>query len=314
MFYVNRIRLFFACIFVWFSILVMCSCQTKRCCFDKKKIESKNMSLKDQKINKELGSSVWLEDVKKEFSLKNSGSFLAKDKFGKQVIVDWKKTDMISADYVATMSSFWSIACQAYTKIEMEFLKAHPEFVGSDMFFKPFEPFFKNGFELVDWQLVQDKMQEVLKGFFVFDPTSWGDEIKNKLSNVVHIFVFVSDKETGKKLGFITFLINYEYAQGDVKCTTFAVLPEEQNRGLGKLLMSSVLKILPQVERIFLCTRITNKFAQKVYLNWGFGKEENPVVEEHNYTFNLNHWIFFEYEINESNNLQKIANGFVDNK
>ena len=76
--------------------------------------------------------------------------------------------------------------------------------------------------------------------------------------------------------------------------------------------MSSALKIIPQVKRIFLCTLITNKNAQRAYLNWGFVEEMNPVVEEHNYTFNLDHWIFFEYKTDKSDKLQKIANTFTN--
>ena len=67
--------------------------------------------------------------------------------------------------------------------------------------------------------------------------------------------------------------------------------------------MSSVLKIIPQITRIFLCTRITNDNAQRAYKSWGFVKDINPVIEEHKYTFNTNHWIFFEYKVDKSNML-----------
>ena len=131
--------------------------------------------------------------------------------------------------------------------------------------------------------------------------------MKKTLTNSTHIFVTVKDKASKELLGFISFLVIPEYADGDVKCIAFAVKPEEQNRGLGKLLMSSILNIIPDLKRIFLCTRITNNTAQKVYHNWGFVKDNNPVIEEHNYTFNINHWLFMEYKVNKATELQKMA-------
>ena len=81
--------------------------------------------------------------------------------------------------------------------------------------------------------------------------------------------------------------------------------------------MSSICKIIPDIKRIFLCTRTTNIIAQKAYDNWVFIKYKvnsdiNPVFEEHDYTFNLNHWIFMEYKTDQAMDLQKTAAMFTD--
>ncbi|MFH1254521.1 MAG: GNAT family N-acetyltransferase, partial [bacterium] len=136
-------------------------------------------------------------------------------------------------------------------------------------------------------------------------------------SSAEHFFISVKNEKTGGLLGFVSFLIIPEYAVGDVKCIALAVKPEEQNRGLGKLLMSSIYKIIPDLKRIFLCTRTTNIIAQKAYYNWGFVKylvdvDINPVFEEHDYTFNLNHWIFMEYKTDQAMYLQKTAATLTD--
>jgi len=256
-------------------------------------------------LTKEIESIKEMNNSKK--SEQKSGSFRAQDKTGRPVILEWLKTDMASLEYAVAMKSVLDIACSAYTKVEVEFLRAHPEVVGKEDFFKPFEALFKNGIASVNWHLVEQKMQEILTSMFIIDVSAYSDDIKKRLSTVEQFFISVKDEQTGTILGFVQFLITPEYAEGDVKCIAFAVRPEVQNRGVGKLLVSSICKILPDLKRIFLCTRITNSTAQKAYYSWGFTKDINPEIEEHMYTFNVNHWIFLEYKIDQITVLQKTA-------
>jgi GNAT superfamily N-acetyltransferase len=261
-------------------------------------------------LSKKIESIKEMNNSKK--SEQKSGSFRAQDKTGRPVILEWLKTDMASLEYVTTMKSVLDIACPTYTKVEVEFLRAHPEVVGKEDYFKPFEPLFKDGVASVDWHLVEQKMQEILTSMFIIDVSVYSDDMKKKLSTVEQFFISVKDEKTGTLLGFVQFLITPEYAEGDIKGIAFAVRPEVQNRGLGKLLVSSILKILPDLKRIFLCTRITNIIAQKAYYNWGFTNEIDPVIEEHRYTFNVNHWIFLEYKIDQATVLQKTAATLID--
>jgi len=236
-----------------------------------------------------------------------SGSFLGKDKKGREVVLEWMKTDMLDPEYAAALKSVWPIADEYYTKVEMEFLKAHPKVVGSDDAFKSFEPLFKDGMLNVYWDAVEKKMRERLKSIFLLDPSTFSDEMKKKFAQIEHIFILAKDTKTDKQLGFTCFLITPEYAQGDVKNIAFTVKLEEQSRGLDKLLMSSIFKIIPDFKRIFLCMRVTNENAQRAFKNWGFTKEVNPIVEKHIYTFNKDHWIFLEYKVDKSDVLQKTA-------
>lgn len=86
------------------------------------------------------------------------------------------------------------------------------------------------------------------------------------------------------------------------------VKPSEQNRGLGKLLMSSIFKIAPDIRRIFLCTRPTNVNALKAYQAWGFVPDLQPIPEA---SLNMAHWEFMEYKAEQSDMLQKLAESFV---
>ncbi len=252
----------------------------------------------------------WIKDSNK--AIKKTGFVFAKDKSGRELILEWTKTDLISSEYADTMKKAWPVAQDAYTSVETEFLKSFPEVVGKEMAFKSFELLFADGIEKVDWTKVENKMKEHLKHIFFFDFSGCSDEIKTRLKASTHVFVSIKSKESNELLGFISFLITPEYAYGDTKCIAFAVKQDEENKGLGKLLMSSAFKIIPKLERIFLCTRITNKNAQRAYLNWGFEKDLDPVVEEHTYTFDFNHWIFFEYKTDKSDKLQKVANTFTN--
>ncbi len=112
------------------------------------------------------------------------------------------------------------------------------------------------------------------------------------------------DEKTNELLGFITLLSRASYPPGTVKVMAFAVAPAYQNRGIGKILMSTVFKIFPNLTRLFLCTRITNQTAIEAYKAWGFTPDAEPIMD---HPFNLKHWIFLSYYPAATNTLQTAA-------
>lgn len=251
-------------------------------------------------------SKNYLEGIQmnKQVELKKSGQFLAKDKHGTSVVFEWSKTNIVSSDFAAAMKDAWEFARDAYTSVEMQFLKAFPDVVGKEPYFKPFESLFQNGFVNVDWKAAEVIMQSILQGHFVFDPAIFPEQIKKMYENDQAFLVVARDAKTEKSLGFITFIIRTNYAAGDVKVMSFAVDVAHQKRGLGKLLMSSIFRIVPDIKRIFLATRVTNDIALKAYGSWGFVKDDKPVLD---HAFNLEHWTFMEYKTEQSDVLQKVA-------
>ncbi len=241
--------------------------------------------------------------------IKTTGQFTANDKQGVPVIVEWQKTTLFAPEFATAMKVVWPVAREAYTPVEMQFLRTFPQVVGTEDYFKPFEPLFKDGLHVVDWGKAEETMQTLLKSHFIFDTSTWGAEVTALYANDVCYVVTVKEQKTNTLRGFITFMMRANYTQGDTKVMSFAVDQTHQNRGLGKLLMSSMLKIAPDVKRIFLCTRVTNDPALKAYRSWGFTKDENPVMD---HAFNLNHWTFLEYKVNESDTLQKTAERLVE--
>lgn len=242
---------------------------------------------------------------------KTAGQFSAYDKQGVPVIIEWQKTTLFAPEFAAAMKEAWDVAALAYTPVEMQFLRTYPEVVGAEDYFKPFESLFKNGLDAVDWAKATEVMQTLLKSHFIFDASTWGAEVTAMYAKDVCYVVTIRDQQTKALRGFCTFMIRPNYTQGDIKVMSFAVDPAYQNRGLGKLLISSILKINPSIKRIFMCTRVTNRLVLIGSPFLGFTKDTTPILE---HAFNLKHWIFFEYKTAQTDVLQKIAAGLVEVK
>jgi GNAT superfamily N-acetyltransferase len=240
-----------------------------------------------------------------------SGQFMAKNKNGLPIILEWKKLSMLSPDFAQAMNSVWDVAREAYMPVEMRFLRAYPQVVGTEDYYKPFEPLFKDGLNAVDWIKAEETMQALLKTHFIFDVSTWGPEITAAFVNDMCYVVTVKDQQTKAVLGFITFLSRANYAAGDVKAMSFAVDPQHQNQGLAILLMCSILKINQDIKRIFACTRVTNKVVRRAYSFCGFTKDANPILD---HAFNMEHWVFLEYKTEQQSTLQETTELLVELK
>lgn len=244
-----------------------------------------------------------------EFVVANSaetGKRVTADKQGLPIDIAWQRTSLQSPDFTGITKSVSDIAVQAYTIVETNFLREYPQAVLEDEHLKSFEPLFADGVENVDWSLVEDQQRTKLKSIFEMDLTSLAPEVIASFPKDIYFFVMAYDAATSNLLGFIQCAVAPYYATGDVKVITIAIAPEEQNRGLGKLLMSSIFEIIPNVQRIFLSTRPTNQVAICAYQAWGFTPDAHPVQDPF-WKAVIGHWIYFEYQLNKIDILQKTA-------
>ena len=248
--------------------------------------------------------STWFDSV--EANTAETGKRITTDKQGLPIDIEWKVTSLQSPDFSEITKSVSDIAVQAYTRVETDFLREYPQAALEDEHLKSFEPLFTKGVENVDWSLVEDQQRAKLQSIFEMDLTSLAPEVIASLPKDMYFFVMAYDAATSKLLGFIQFAVAPYYRTGDVKVITIAIAPEEQNRGLGKLLMSSVFEIIPNVQRIFLSTRPTNQVAICAYQAWGFTPDAHP-VQDPSWQAVAGHWIYFEYQVNKNNILQKTA-------
>lgn len=86
--------------------------------------------------------------------------------------------------------------------------------------------------------------------------------------------------------------------RGTVILEPLAILPEEQRRGLGKLLVSSIFKIIPDVTYIGLATHKINKIAIATYEALGFVQRQTDLRDRS---------VPMEYKAENSDILQKTA-------
>lgn len=232
------------------------------------------------------------------------GAYTAKDKYGAPVIIEWQKTGLLAPEFAAIQREAWEVAQHAFLPVEMGFLRAHPEVVGADPYFKPFEPLFANGPDAVDWDQAADIMREMLRPLYIFDASKMDPAIAAMFGKDIFYQIVVRDGATKRMLGYITFMVRADYAPGELKATDFAVDVADQNRGLGKLLMSAIFKIRPDISRIFACTRMTNRVVRLSYRACGFTEDTNPLMD---YMYDPKYWVFMEYRADRANILQKKA-------
>jgi ribosomal protein S18 acetylase RimI-like enzyme len=191
----------------------------------------------------------------------------------------------------------------AYTSIEFQFLQKHPEAVNDpkEFLWHPLAPLFENGAAKVDWGVVKSKVVDSLQQLFAMN---FSEHIEKDGGCMFH--VVAKDVASAAPLGVMQCLISSKYAEGDVRVNVLGVAPAAQRRGLGLLLMGSVLKMTPQAKRIFLSTRTTNANAIKAYSAWGFTQDHKHEGCEY---LSEKYWVSFEYVKAKSCVLQRVAEG-----
>lgn len=219
---------------------------------------------------------------------KKSGTFISKDSLNNLIILEWKEIPGQTDELAQEIKSLSEILVPSYAQTEVEFAQKKPEAVSNDFMLKPLAPMLEQG---VDCGLFQRKIEDHLKQFFV--TMDWK---ASSGAQDVYFFVVAKDKASHKQLGVMQFFTTPDFEEGTIKAALSGVIPIAQNRGLEKLLMSSIFKLRPEVKRIFLHTRSTNTKAINAYKEWGFTE----------FAGKLPHWIDLEYVAERSKDLQEI--------
>lgn len=227
-----------------------------------------------------------------------NGIFLTQDIFKKPIVLEWEeiegKTEMLDEKIKSISSLFIS----TYVKQEVDFFSKNikvftSEEIENDFMIRALAPYLgqsQNKFNL------EEKIKNTLEEFF--GSINWS---QYSTSDDINIFVIARDGKTQEKLGAIQFLIRPEFEQNNIKVGLFGISNSAQDKGLKKLIMSSIFKLRPDVKRIFLHTRSTNTDAILDYKNWGFTE----------FIGKLSNWTDLEYLIENSNSLQKTSEDLV---
>ena len=288
MFYADRIMIFL-CLFIGLAPFVLTYIH---------KPELHNIE-RNITMNNHDFSLNWIKLLKKRADEHSTGSLKAKDKKNNELVLQWHILTTQSALFAPSMNKIGDLASQAFASVEFDFLQAHPEAIPGEQLYQSITPLFQNNAS-IDWPEVKDRIYSIINQLYT--KTDW-----SKFgADDVYVIVTVHDHESDTLLGFITFFIRPNYPYGVCKVTAMGVAQQAQNRGLGKLLISSIFKIIPEAERIFLSTRVTNAKALAAYHSWGFTTDHNP-IQEPGHVFNPDYWIFLEYVTSNSDTLQKTA-------
>ena len=300
MIYANRITLLVALVFCAAAMVVLNSCKHK-----------KTINFESKKMIDDNKKSKWIIDITKTIPLETSGKLQTKDKQNNDVILEWRLTHVKDPIFSKYMKELINIGVQSFTPVEVDFLKSNLDEGFQSKYCSPLERLFSKGpkagdwrifkkaLDLANWKTVEKKMRIIIEEFYVMDYSNFG-------ADDLHLFVITRNQNTNKIEGFAMFYITPEYAYGKIKMTHLGVIPEKRGLGIAKVLISSVIKIIPSVERIFLCTRPTNKKAIAAYTACGFSIDKNPVLEPH-LRMNPDQWIHLEYSMDSSNKLQEVV-------
>ena len=250
--------------------------------------------------------SQWLTHINDTVPSNKGETLLIKGAFEIPLRLEWMKTDIQSPYLAAFRRYICEMACESLAPVEVEFLRQYPEAVNREIFLVGCAPFFAQGPQAVDWEAVEEKIKSTIKQFYLADISSFGIEVIKPLLNDVYCFATLRNEETKKLLGFTLFSITPALPYGDIKIINLVVDPSQKNQGLETLLLSMIFKIIPKAKRLFLFNRPTDTESLQMYQSLGFNVSKKP-NQDPNHQVNPNYLILLEYQANQSDGLQKVA-------
>lgn len=240
-----------------------------------------------------------------------SGCFFARDKKGRGLVLEWYITDIMAPKLAEFKKEVSEFASEMTAATELEFLKSHPQAVSDGGgFLKSCEPFFSRGVENVDWTKVRETLKTSIKYFYLMDISQFGTKVLDTLKDDIYFFVSLKDKTTGNLLGFMMASITPSLPKGTIKLINLFVQRNEEPSNAAQLLLTSIIKILPDVERIFTLIRPTSHDAKEMFEACGFERESNP-IQDPNHPINTEYFLVLEYKLAQVTLLQRAAHSLI---
>ncbi len=247
----------------------------------------------------------WFSFVEHELAVKIDMQLEVSDTSDTPVIFELQKIDLESQQFAELIPDLSIVYAKAFTPFAVEFLKAHPDVITTVSDYRPFEPYFKKvGIANVNWSFVHEKIQEA-------EEKNFQTKELELPKNTIGWIITALDFETREKLGFLIFSVSTTDPYGNIHINAIGFTPVAQRRGLGKRIMSSLFRFLPDISRIYLRVLEANTAARKAYHSYGFRQytpERMPEKRDDYDPYSL----YLEYKTDQSNVLQKIAAIFED--
>lgn len=246
----------------------------------------------------------WLTHIKK--TTPEGGTFETKDEQGKCIVIEWNRTDILSPRLAHFKSSICNLASEETAPAELQFLRSYPEAAPQELFLKACVPLLKNGVDTADWVEIEKKIRATIKQFYLTDLAQFGPEVIKALMHDLYFFGTVKNKGEDRVCGFFMFAITPALPFGNIKVINLLVSSEEYERGLEKIMLGAMLKLIPQTRRLFLFIRPTNETALEMYKALEFVPDIDLLLDP-NHRVNINYLTPLEYRVELGQVLQKTA-------
>lgn len=232
-------------------------------------------------INEHNWLAILNEKIPQEFE-----AIEIEDERGHALCLQWFRSDIRSKVLGCFKKEISELASQITADREVEFLKAFPEGIQSELFLKPAAHLFENGYENVDWNAVHKSIQATVKSFYTVDLSTFGDLIKPLLDDL-YFFAALRDQETQKLIGFFMASATPHLAFGTIKVISWGVDPSLSVDGIN-LFVKSLLQKAPMIKNLFQYVRPTSMEELAALQKAGF-------KEQHNGVFDPNHAVNMKY-------------------
>lgn len=252
-------------------------------------------------------TSDWLTYISEKRTTQSAGTYAAVDALGTPMTIEWFMANIIAPELAQAKKNCADLAARVTAMHETNFLRAYPEAASHELFLKPCKALVEDP-KGVDWQAIEQTIRETVRGFYGLDMQSFGDALKPLLQDII---VFASIKEDGQVLGYVMASITPSLPYGSVKLISIVVDPDMIHRGLERLLVASLINIVPGSKHIFTAIRPTNIQAMELFAALGFVLDQNP-IEDLAHKIHEGYFTRLEYRMAKSGILQEVAQHFID--
>lgn len=241
-------------------------------------------------------SSAW---VKEALSCQQSESWIVVDKTGKKVRVDG---EVISNDSKIISSGAYIDVLNTMADVmqvpDLELARSYPLINLNPLLLCVHAKLYYQGKQFRDW-IYESYISRI-------------DEALLNKNDSVHFIFTVRELDSEKLLGIVMFEVGKDHVYGTVELGPLAVTQEARGRGLSNVLSCSILKLLPQANRIILEALCSNTKAIDIYKTFGFTQYQRDDGKLNIFVRHIKSYVYaYEYQMSTSRTFQDCAAKFV---
>lgn len=247
----------------------------------------------------------WIDIVRSIKNQQSSGQLVATTSNNQVVSFEWCFTDILSQELALFKKEVASFAAQKSQEEEIIFLKKFPKAVESEFLLKPCATFFDGSRDTVDWEKVGETIFQSTVMFYQADIKMFGDALKPLLDDI-YCCIKAVDPKTKNLLGFLLCAVTPTIRAGTVKIIRVGVGQSVFSGEVELLLVSAVLRLIPQAKELVIAVRPTNQAAIDCYTKWGFVEAKNLTVDAQ-HQVNTEYFHVMKYVVENSARLLELS-------